>query len=147
VNKKTNQLIRLIKSEIPKEGWSARLCFVNEGVAWFTTCQPFEKQWGDDWNDTPWEYNAGVPYAWNDCRGVNQYNLYAVKFSGQFEYNYNNYLNSPWSVEEINKGASPWLLVKDDNHQLLDSIYAKTTLSEFVKKVIEYGGICRLWLS
>lgn len=147
MNKKANQLIHLIKSEIPKEGWESRLCFVEKGIAWFTTCKPFEKQWGDDWDDAPWEYNAGSPYAWAEYRDVAQYDLYAIRFSGPFEYNYENYRNSPWSVKEINRGAAPWLLVRDSDSQLLDSIYTKITLSEFVEKVIEYEGVCRLgWI-
>ena len=32
-------------------------------ILWFTT-QPADLQWGDDWNDAPWQHNAGNPYAW-----------------------------------------------------------------------------------
>lgn len=39
----------------------AVLCYVDGPWAYFTT-QPLAKQWGDDWNDAPYEHNAGEPY-------------------------------------------------------------------------------------
>ena len=41
----------------------AQLCLVKLPWAWFTTCQ-LDRQWGDDWNDAPYDCNAGYPYAW-----------------------------------------------------------------------------------
>lgn len=38
-----------------------RLCYVEGDWAYFTT-QPLDKQWGDDWDDAPYEHNAGEPY-------------------------------------------------------------------------------------
>jgi hypothetical protein len=38
-----------------------RLCYVDRPWAYFTT-QPITKQWGDDWDDAPYEHNAGTPY-------------------------------------------------------------------------------------
>ena len=32
-----------------------------EKYAYFTPIS-LDKQWGDDWNDTPFEHNAGIPY-------------------------------------------------------------------------------------
>ena len=37
-----------------------KLCYVEGQKAYFTS--NFEKQWGDDWNDRPYECNAGEPY-------------------------------------------------------------------------------------
>ena len=37
-----------------------KLCYVDRNKAWFTN--NFEKQWGDDWDDAPYEHNAGLPY-------------------------------------------------------------------------------------
>jgi hypothetical protein len=39
-----------------------KLCYVSGSFAWFTT-QELSKQWGDDWNDAPYEHNAGSPYG------------------------------------------------------------------------------------
>lgn len=38
------------------------LCYVDEPWAYFTT-QKLEDQWGDDWEDSPYEHNAGKPYG------------------------------------------------------------------------------------
>jgi hypothetical protein len=40
---------------------NAVLCYLDENWAYFTT-QDLDKQWGDDWNDAPYEHNAGPPY-------------------------------------------------------------------------------------
>lgn len=50
----------------------AKLCYIsgghdydkdepNEWIAFFTT-KELSEQWGDDWNDSPYEHNAGWPY-------------------------------------------------------------------------------------
>jgi len=38
-----------------------RLCYVERQWAYFTT-RPIAEQWGDDWDDAPYEHNAGEPY-------------------------------------------------------------------------------------
>lgn len=38
-----------------------RLCYIDGPWAFFTT-QSLDKQWGDDWNDAPYEHNAGDPH-------------------------------------------------------------------------------------
>ena len=38
------------------------LCYVERNFAYFTSI-PLELQWGDDWNDAPYEHNAGEPYG------------------------------------------------------------------------------------
>jgi hypothetical protein len=44
------------------------LCYIEGGTAYFTT-QKIEDQWGDDWNDAPYEHNAGLPYEASRSRG------------------------------------------------------------------------------
>lgn len=39
-----------------------RLCYVSGPFAYFTS-KELSEQWGDDWNDAPYEHNAGEPYA------------------------------------------------------------------------------------
>ena len=39
-----------------------KLCYVKDNFAYFTT-QKLSDQTGDDWNDAPYEYNAGIPYS------------------------------------------------------------------------------------
>jgi hypothetical protein len=38
------------------------LCYVEGFWAFFTT-RPLAEQWGDDWDDAPYEHNAGRPYG------------------------------------------------------------------------------------
>ena len=38
------------------------LCYVYGPWAYFTS-RPLSEQWGDDWNDAPYEHNAGEPYG------------------------------------------------------------------------------------
>jgi len=39
-----------------------RLCYVDLPWVYFTT-QDLDKQWGDDWDDAPYEHNAEEPYS------------------------------------------------------------------------------------
>lgn len=48
-----------------------KLCYIddngysNQGVAYFT--DNLENQWGDDWDDAPYEHNAESPYhEWSE---------------------------------------------------------------------------------
>lgn len=53
-----------------------RLCYVEGAWAYFTT-QALDEQWGDDWDDAPYESNAGHPYepCWhNSPTGLAQEN-------------------------------------------------------------------------
>lgn len=90
-----------------------------EYYAYFTDLEDFQEQWGDDWNDAPYEHNAGWPYdkirteehtvlkvpfavVSENCNG----NSHWVKFPRDYGAG-----NSPFSVEEINAGAVPWIFV------------------------------------
>ena len=44
-----------------------KLCYVRHNILYFT--DSFEKQWGDDWDDAPYEHNAGEPYEWGGMIG------------------------------------------------------------------------------
>ena len=81
-----------------------RLCYVEDAFAWFTT-QPLSKQWGDDWNDAPYEHNAGIPYGWRTGSTGDPYELLSVGFhvSAETPAGYS------VSVEQINGGERPWL--------------------------------------
>ena len=114
-------------------------------VAYFTTI-PLEKQWGDDWNDVPYEHNAGIPYddiiygkVENDRVFVESHKdfpIYKVYFTPKNDvtlpedYSYGG--NSSFSVDMINKGAVAWLF----NGQC--GIQGGTTLPEFLK-IIDNG--------
>jgi hypothetical protein len=50
------------RSENKAEKKDPVLCYVDGVFAYFTT-QSLKKQTGDDWNDAPYEHNAGEPYG------------------------------------------------------------------------------------
>ena len=87
-----------------------RLCYVDGPWAWFTTRDPFTKQWGDDWNDAPCQDNAGDPYEWRPDRGVPEYRLLKVAYDGPLRTPTGRGLSH--SVQEINETGIPWLLTE-----------------------------------
>ena len=84
----------------------------------------FDKQWGDDWNDAPYEHNAGEPYdsvtlSTKEVNGIKfvdevaDVNILVVRFAlnsynSSFPRDYDP-CNSPFSVEMINAGAVAWI--------------------------------------
>lgn len=59
---------------------AAILCYVDEfNTAYFTT-QSLDKQTGDDWDEAPFQSNAGEPYTSPD----GEWEIYKVKFEGNF---------------------------------------------------------------
>ena len=117
---------------------NAVLCYVGHGRAWFTTC-PLKQQWGDDWNDAPYQYNAEEPYE--DMAGIPEYELFAVRFESplltpeEFGYQYD------ISVAQINAGVVPWLQSDmwetEDRH----TIMAGTTFADFKRIIRAAGGV------
>ena len=119
-----------------------KLCYVQNNVLYFT--DDFEHQWGDDWDDAPYEYNAGEPYEWADdwtpeqnrkhghahiryIAYVNGYGVCEPKDS---------YCNSPYSVEAINKGAAAWLY-----HETAGGLRAGATMEEAGKWLDVAGAL------
>ena len=85
-----------------------------ELMAYFTPV-PLDEQWGDDWDDAPYEHNAGTPYdnIWVDDVRTEIEILqvpFAVKsynFSLPNDFAYGG--NSPFAVADINHGAVAWI--------------------------------------
>lgn len=112
-----------------------KLCFVKDNWAWFTTCS-LKEQWADDWDDAPYEHNAGEPYYWDSYRKVEPYNIVKVAWDGPFCSPCEDLLNSPYSVEMINRGDIAWLR-PDKSMDLKEAkpIPAGTSLEEFIKLI------------
>lgn len=126
--------------------WS--LCYVDRNFAYFTSI-PIELQWGDDWNDAPYEHNAGQPYG--DHRPTPgaplvEHSILKVAFDGDlstprdgFDY------NSLYSVEDINNKKVPWLKSinydqpreSDEEHL---AAWGGDSLDDFIKVVLKAGG-------
>ena len=124
-----------------------KLCYVDKyGFAWFTSCS-IETQWGDDWDDAPYEHNAGPPYTTHyegtgsdRCR-VEHHTL-KVAYESDHVTPCEGQMNSRWSVREINRGNVAWLSVPnwripDDN---IRPIMTGTSLSDFVRLIEDSGG-------
>lgn len=138
-----------------------KLCYVKDQWAYFTT-QELDKQWGDDWNDAPYEHNAGTPYkpVWHreakhvkdgklcmcesclaDWDGiVPRWEIKCVAFEGPFTQPYEGHFNSPWTVEQINRGAVAWLRSDNYTQHTKVNVMAGCTYDEFIKAVKLGGG-------
>lgn len=86
------------------------LCYVEDHTAYFTT-QELSEQWGDDWDDAPYEHNAGRPYApyverdYNDD-GTPKWEIHEVMFRSVLETPAERAGgNSAYSVRDINDGC------------------------------------------
>lgn len=130
----------------------AVLCYVDGSWAWFTT-RALEDQWGDDWNDAPYRYNAGDPYGplviykvtgpekdprdWNED-GTPKWDVYPVAFRGPFETGWH---PDTLSVQDINAGAMAWIkgYAWDTKHR---DVYIKAgaTFAEFCNLVRRCDG-------
>ena len=109
-----------------------KLCYVSKDWAYFTT-QALDKQWGDDWDDAPYEHNAGEPYeSWK--KGETPWKIVKVAFEGDFTQPCDSFINSSCSVQMINKGGIAWLR-SPSYGPLKVVIHAGTTLAEFKRLV------------
>lgn len=115
-----------------------KLCYVERPWAYFTT-QELNEQWGDDWDDAPYEHNAGEPYEYcNYDEGKKPWKIVKVVFDAELyapcQLLQGDNCNSPYSVEQINNGATDWL--RSDKV----SIPAGTTYEKFCGIIKECGG-------
>jgi hypothetical protein len=111
------------------------LCYVDDHSdhyhyrAFFTTA-PLEKQWGDDWDDAPFEHNAETPYR--DTRAGGAHDIYLIRLSADLVMPSHGVLNSEYSVEAINRGDVPWLQSSPGSRDEL-RIWAGTPITKFVR--------------
>lgn len=118
------------------------LCYVDPPFAYFTT-QPLDQQWGDDWDDAPYEHNAGDPYPYlpDHDKDEEPWQIKKVAYTADLQTpaEYSGGFNSRFSVEQINKGRMPWLVTPS----WLDTqvfIPAGIDLEEFYHLVNKAGG-------
>jgi hypothetical protein len=139
----------MINSKDVKIG-DLRLCYVDgrDRFAWFTSI-PLADQWGDDWNDAPYEHNAGEPYSTHkeDSERV-EHHLVKVAWDGPYETPAEQAgINSMWSVERINGGSIAWLIpTKWGTTEGADvkPIHAGASLVDFVIALEKAGGYAYL---
>lgn len=109
------------------------LCYVREHLAWFTTA-PLLEQWGDDWNDIPYEDNAGDPYE----SKAGEYRLYRLAYTSDILLTPSERAtgSSNVSVDMIHRKFTPWLTDWDGKYQ----VGAGATMQEFTDTVLRAGG-------
>ena len=110
-----------------------------EYYAYFTPI-PLDKQWGDDWNDAPYEYNAEIPY--DDCKDENgeriEIEIVKVPFYVPYDGGWDIKFPRDWggdgslfTVETINGGAVAWLY----DRRTKIAIQAGCNPREFLEKI------------
>lgn len=113
--------------------------------AYFTPID-LKDQWGDDWDDAPYEYNAEEPYDdyWDGNDAKHEINIYVVHFTvpkGEKtlltprDFCVGNY-GSSVSVSQINSGMVAWLYARE-SYKTCDgfAIQSGTTIDAFVGKI------------
>lgn len=120
-----------------------------EYYAYFTPI-PLSEQWGDDWNDAPYEHNAGIPYddiidevkeTKEGIRVVTKKHEveivrvpFYIPYDGGWKIKFAKDwggCNSPFSVEDINGGAVAWIY--DTERKI--GITAGCNPREFLEKI------------
>jgi hypothetical protein len=109
------------------------LCYVTEPWAYFTFA-PLAEQWGDDWDDAPYEHNAGTPYSDSESQIVK------IAWEADLHLPCDGHCNSPWSVEQINSGAVAWLRSPNYVKGPKIAIPAGTAISRFKELIFKSGG-------
>lgn len=121
-----------------------KLCYIDDDnrFAWFTEVS-LDTQWGDDWNDAPYEHNAGEPYDTHKEGAERvEHHLLKVAYDGPYrtpgELSYRG--NSHFTVESINRGVVAWL--EPEYIEKHVPINAGCSLREFISKIEQSGGHC-----
>ena len=122
-----------------------KLCYVKQEddylnliTLYFTN--DMEKQWGDDWDDIPYEYNAGEPYE-------HETDVFSIIVNTNWEdiiTPCTEYLNSPYSVKDINKGIIPWITIPRQGE---NSIFIKAgdTCLSVIDIIRAYLPYCKIY--
>lgn len=110
-----------------------KLCYIEGNFAYFTN--DLSKQWGDDWNDIPYEHNAGEPYEHQGQKVVKL--AFVCELSTPAEIHG---INSPYSVQDINEKRTPWLSGTSYESGEYIEIYAGTTMDEFIDIIHSING-------
>jgi len=116
---------------------TAHLCYVRRGAAYFIS--DMGKAWGDDWNDAPYECNAGVLYP---PRKGDTFKAYVASFACEADEPCD--INMSVSVQTINAGITPWLQRGEKR------VFAGASIGEFRAFVAAVGGVVspvRAWSS
>src|SRR5690606_28896146 len=100
-----------------------------------------DQQWGDDWDDAPYEHNAGDPYDWVDSLKTPRYEIIRIYFNAPMLTPADKAWggNSNYSVEQINAGQVAWLAPEHAPKEA-KPIYAGVSIAEFKRLIWLSGG-------
>ena len=118
-----------------------KLCYIKGCWAYFMTAK-LSEQWGDDWDDAPYEHNASEPYEWEGPNTLPRYEIVKVAFDAELETPAEilGGCNSSYSVKMINSGAVAWLTTSKWSSSPLVSIQAGCPLDKFCEAIRVSGG-------
>lgn len=118
-----------------------------EYFAYFTSCS-INDQWGDDWDDSPYQDNAGEPYDdIHDNSIFESISKYTVSYQNDYDVLRVRFVIKSYfckfaldfanlSVIDINKGAAAWIFEPGNSNQLKSiAIYGGCTAEEFIKNI------------
>jgi hypothetical protein len=125
-----------------KEKRSLKLCYVDDldngqTLLLYFTNKNAEDVWGDDWDDAPYEHNAGEPYI---EEGMIQEKLIIIANNCYFEtWEAKQYPNSRYSVKDINQDrfAIPWFFIKNYSGKNKFLFFANNTIDDLYKLIEE----------
>lgn len=113
-----------------------------EFMAYFTPAS-MDEQWGDDWDDAPYEHNAGIPYddLWVNDKRV-EIEILQVPFAiKSYNFRLPNDMgfggNSPFAVADINHGAVAWIydVISRKNKSKYVAIQGGDNIKTFANKL------------
>lgn len=112
------------------------LCYIKDGTAYFTSL-PLNEQTGDDWDDVPYEHNAGEPYYQESDQIIKiaYISNYSIETPSERAGS-----NSSYSVDMINSKAVAWLTGYDYELKEYVTILAGSSIEEFITKIIILEG-------
>jgi hypothetical protein len=119
-----------------------KLCYVDYPWAYFTSGH-LSEQWGDDWNDAPYEHNAGDPYEYREHhkeQGLEPWEIIKIAYDGDVETPGDLELNSGYSVEMINSGAAAWLTTGRYGGTKTAALHAGASIEQFAAFIEAHGG-------
>ena len=112
---------------------------------YFTDCD-MKDQWGDDWNDMPYQYNAGIPYdAHYDGDKRVEHNIIKVRCNlrsndgkgcGYYYHIPEDFCS--FSVEMINAGIAAWLSISGDKDDNWIVIQGGDSMSKVIKTLKKF---------
>lgn len=118
-----------------------KLCYIDGNHAFFTS--NWEKQWGDDWDDTPYEHNAGDPYHHYFDEDGNEISILLkdcyFEIPTRVKLPCDDFYSSPFSVEDINNNEMPWLRIGYDSDDK-KYVFAQTSYKQFVEIIEALEG-------